>query len=355
MRQTSRLYGFVPCSLATLILLGFLSPPLAAAETADPTEGLVYVAVEPCVLARTVASSAGKMGAGETRSFLARGSGDFSAQGGAFGGCGIPEQAAVVALSFRLSNATGKGQLKLWASDRSEPSSFLAEYAASAGLTNATLLPLCGAPDCAADFLARTVHSGTHLRLDVLGYFIAGAAGPPGPIGQPGPPGAPGVAGPAGPQGSPGPQGLEGPAGAAGAPGTCAPRRYYLTPTVHNGEQALTACEPGFHMASLWEIFDTSNLDYDTALGANQPDSGGGPPTWNGGFFGWIRTGGLAETVNLSGWGNCLAWTSADEADYGSRAALNFEWGSEPTVIAPWHGFSDTCSSVRRVWCVEDR
>jgi hypothetical protein len=74
-------------------------------------------------------------------------------------------------------------------------------------------------------------------------------------------------------------------------------KSYYLTQTTHNGSQPLTACAAGYHMASLWEIFDTSNLKYDTALGAVSNDSGSGPPTVvivAGHILnaGWIRTGG---------------------------------------------------------------
>jgi hypothetical protein len=347
MQRTSRL-----CGLGLIVLVGFLARAVAAEETSDPTEGLVYVTIEPCILARTAGSSAGRMGGGETRSFLARGGGDLSAQGGAVGGCGIPAEAAVVAVSFRLANATGKGQLKLWPSDRSEPPISLAEYAANAGLTNATLLPLCGAPDCPADFLARTVGSGAHLRLDVLGYFIAGAAGPQGPAGPAGPTGP---AGPKGLTGSSGPQGPQGPAGAIGPPGACAPRRYYLTPTPHDGAQALTACAAGFHMASLWEIFDTSNLDYDTSLGATKTDSGDGPPSVNGGFFGWIRTGGFADNVFLPGEGNCFAWTSAEAEDEGTMVSLVESWAMDPTIVAPWFAQTVPCDTgFIKVWCVED-
>ena len=77
------------------------------------------------------------------------------------------------------------------------------------------------------------------------------------------------------------------------------PRKFYLTKTEdYTGSQALSACASGYHMASLWEIFDTSNLRYDTALGASSTDSGSGPPVavyFGLGHFegdGWIRTGG---------------------------------------------------------------
>ena len=56
------------------------------------------------------------------------------------------------------------------------------------------------------------------------------------------------------------------------------PRQFCLTKTGFNGSQALTACAAGYHMASLWEIFDTTVLRYNTALGLTKPDSGSGPP-----------------------------------------------------------------------------
>jgi hypothetical protein len=65
-------------------------------------------------------------------------------------------------------------------------------------------------------------------------------------------------------------------------------RTFYVTQTTHRGNQTLTACSSGYHMASLWEIFDMSNLRYDTQLGMTAEDSGFGPPTQT---LGWIRTG----------------------------------------------------------------
>ena len=36
-------------------------------------------------------------------------------------------------------------------------------------------------------------------------------------------------------------------------------RQYYVTTTKKPGGEATTACAAGYHMASLWEILDTSN------------------------------------------------------------------------------------------------
>jgi hypothetical protein len=69
------------------------------------------------------------------------------------------------------------------------------------------------------------------------------------------------------------------------------PRKFYLTQDGYDGSQALSACAQGYHMASLWEILDPSNLSYDTSLGATVADSGSGPPNGSG----WIRTGFIAS------------------------------------------------------------
>ena len=52
------------------------------------------------------------------------------------------------------------------------------------------------------------------------------------------------------------------------APANAADRRpkFFLTPGTYNGAQAIQSCNPGFHMASLSEIYDVSNLRYDRTL-----------------------------------------------------------------------------------------
>jgi hypothetical protein len=141
--------------------------------------------------------------------------------------------------------------------------------------------------------------------------------------------------------------------GQGGNPFNQDPRKsYYLTQTIHTGSQALTACAEGYHMASLWEIFDTSNLRYNTELGFNNPDSGFGPPA---GISGWIRTGYVDTDFNFPGAGNCNAWTSASFADFGTDAALPIVWDSlNVTVITPWISGTTTCNSNIKLWCMQD-
>jgi hypothetical protein len=131
------------------------------------------------------------------------------------------------------------------------------------------------------------------------------------------------------------------------------PRKFYLTRTGYTGDRARSACTAGYHMASLWEILDPSNLRYDTELGFVQDDSGFGPPI----EFGWIRTGGTANVAPLRGFSNCNAWTSAVELDFGTVVGLGDVWAPiSPTahVISPWETNVFPCEFARRVWCMQD-
>lgn len=130
------------------------------------------------------------------------------------------------------------------------------------------------------------------------------------------------------------------------------PRRaFYLTPLTYDGSQALNACVAGFHMASLWEILDPSNLRYDTTLGFTREDSGSGPPV----AFGWVRTGSFNNTLGGPGAGNCNAWTSNSPAHRGSAVHLTNGWGAgAPTHVSPWQPLVRECVFTRRVWCMED-
>ncbi|MHC4062994.1 MAG: right-handed parallel beta-helix repeat-containing protein [Planctomycetota bacterium] len=130
-------------------------------------------------------------------------------------------------------------------------------------------------------------------------------------------------------------------------------RRYYLTTSFLPADQALTACAAGFHMASLWEIRDTSNLTYDVDLGWSWAvsDSGSGPPT----AFGWIRTGGSSASSPVPGDANCHSWTSATGDDWGTAVALESDWDTNPgDVVSPWSAGVRPCDDGAWVWCVQD-
>jgi hypothetical protein len=134
---------------------------------------------------------------------------------------------------------------------------------------------------------------------------------------------------------------------------TTASRRFYLTASDHVGNTALTACDPGFHMASIWEILDVSNLRYDTTRGVTKDDSGSGPPTADGG---WIRTGTIARTnVSPIGGANCDAWTSASGSHHGTAMTLPNNWSDSLPMNSTWRFVAQPCDSEHtNVWCVED-
>ncbi len=137
----------------------------------------------------------------------------------------------------------------------------------------------------------------------------------------------------------------------ASAAGSTGMRRYYQTRWAsYDGDTADTACASGYHMASLWEILDPSNLKYDTSLGYQNYDSGQGPPA---GSAGWVRTGGDSSNSSTAGVGNCNNWSSNSNGDYGTYASLPTDWTVAQDIYV-WQVNTQTCDTKTLVWCVED-
>ena len=130
-------------------------------------------------------------------------------------------------------------------------------------------------------------------------------------------------------------------------------RQYYLTQSSgFSGSNAKTACTTGYHMASLWEIFETSNLRYNISLGHTRADAGSGPPA---GASGWIRTGfDSFNTIqaNAGGAANCLSYTST--GGIGTTVFLATPWQGTPLspIVSPWVASTHACNATTRVWCV---
>ena len=130
-------------------------------------------------------------------------------------------------------------------------------------------------------------------------------------------------------------------------------RHFYLTDANYYPDQALTACAAGYRMASLWEILDVSNIvyDYDHPAAHTKADSGNGPPSfWNG----WVRTGNASSNSDVTGTGNCLAWTSRSASDYGVSVRLSRTWVTAPGDIFTWDATTFACSFTGPVWCAKD-
>jgi hypothetical protein len=128
-------------------------------------------------------------------------------------------------------------------------------------------------------------------------------------------------------------------------------RQFYQTKGQYDGSEASTACEEGYHMASLWEIADPSNLKYNTALGISWQDSGSGPPAID---YGWVRTGYVNYTSYGAGEANCDAWSSDSYSHWGTVVVLPWDWTAEWDDMNVWTASVIECGYSQFVWCIED-
>lgn len=133
-------------------------------------------------------------------------------------------------------------------------------------------------------------------------------------------------------------------------------RQYYLTKNTYTGVNASTACDTGYHFASLWEILDPSSLKYNTDKGFTTDDSGHGPPT-TGVANAWVRTGydSNASDTDPTGQVNCDAWTSESLSDWGTYVRLSDDWENSFTQnVHVWNTTQGVCANTLHVWCIAD-
>jgi len=137
-------------------------------------------------------------------------------------------------------------------------------------------------------------------------------------------------------------------------------KQYYLSSRLSNGAEAKAACERGFHMASLWEIHDPSNLKHATNVpSVKTNDMGSGPPA---GTWGWVRTGwattqGSLEGSSVPGQAHCFLWTRNSDDYKGTRVRLANDWRKDNfrmSRISPWDADAKDCDTRQYVWCVQD-
>jgi len=148
-------------------------------------------------------------------------------------------------------------------------------------------------------------------------------------------------------------------------------KMYYLTVNGFTGGDAMTACDSGFHMASISEIQDPGNLQYaakgtpaydvpyDQVYGppsydAPAYDQGLGPPSNR---MGWVRTGAYQQTDYED---SCdMRQSSSDQQSSTTMSQYSFFFYTRPVqhMSAPltwWHLAHQTCASTEPVWCVEN-
>jgi hypothetical protein len=188
---------------------------VADALAAVPTPPIAFVAIAPCRLADTRATS-GFGGAFGPPSMVGQAFRFFPVASN----CGIPATAQAVSANMAVTNTTGIGFISVWPGGDPQPNPQVASLNFSPGQTiaNAVLAPMGNG---GINVFARV---GLDLVIDVNGYFDSGAAGPTGPTGPQGPNGQVGLTGPQGPTGATGPQGLAGATGPQGPTGATGPQ-----------------------------------------------------------------------------------------------------------------------------------
>lgn len=138
-----------------------------------------------------------------------------------------------------------------------------------------------------------------------------------------------------------------------------AARRYYLTAGLYDGAAASTACASGFHLASVWELYDLGALRYDGPAGEVHVVEAAGPGPYMEGSdaYGWMRNGVTqADTLQDPG-ANCAHWTSSEPGHWGQTGAPTRSGISTTypqTVYGAWFMQPFRCATMIRAWCVED-
>jgi hypothetical protein len=137
----------------------------------------------------------------------------------------------------------------------------------------------------------------------------------------------------------------------ASAPAAAGAKKFFLTVDSFPGNAALDACGKGYHMASIWEIYDVTQLKYDAKRGQVREDTGSGPLAT---IPGWVRTGGAAYTGADRGIANCSAWTSNLDTDNGTIVSLGGFWDAPAIRSSPWEPALASCNAIVPVWCKQN-
>ena len=134
-------------------------------------QGSVYVPMTPCRVVDTRAGGGGVFGSNQQRSYQVGGSGAaFAAQGGAAGGCGVPDAAAAVEASVTAVSPGAGGFFRAWPTGAAAPTATFLNYTKGQGTTNTGALSL--APTGTNDLTVKNFAGSAHYVIDLQGYFI---------------------------------------------------------------------------------------------------------------------------------------------------------------------------------------
>jgi len=136
------------------------------------------------------------------------------------------------------------------------------------------------------------------------------------------------------------------------------PKMYYLTKNTFDGGDAIKSCDPRFHMASISEIQDPSNLQYvnrsTSVYDSLVDDEGLGPPSNQ---MGWVRSGVYPPSGFVY---DCDDFRDNHNDQLATTLTLKAFWpnaGPGQPVVTPdyvVHAAQHPCSQPEPVWCVGD-
>jgi hypothetical protein len=139
----------------------------------------------------------------------------------------VPVGATAVVANVTAVLPTAAGFLSVRPGDATgDPQTSSLNFLGAQTTPNSVTVQLPASGDIAVYYRASGGATGDtmHLIVDIVGYYVEGAAGPEGPEGPQGPQGPAGSQGPEGPEGPEGPQGPEGAEGPAGPQGPEGPQ-----------------------------------------------------------------------------------------------------------------------------------
>ena len=152
---------------------GAMAADAVAADFGDSNRDLVFTKVTPCRIVDTRGTAQGGIPNGGGRSFYVAGNtaGLFAGQGGA--PCGVPVGATAVAANLTVAGTAGYGWLRAFPYGGTGNASVI-NYNGTADLANGLILPICdpASATCAYDLTVVADAAGTHVLIDVMGYFM---------------------------------------------------------------------------------------------------------------------------------------------------------------------------------------
>jgi alpha-tubulin suppressor-like RCC1 family protein len=135
--------------------------------------GTSFTPVSPCRIVDT-RRGGGRVPGNANRTFRVTGNGDFAAQGGYPGGCGIPDSAAAVEATVSVVSPLGSGYLRTWPGDRSEPNATVVNFRRGANLTNTGATTIATSAGT-ADLTVGARGAATYVVIDIQGWYSSTA------------------------------------------------------------------------------------------------------------------------------------------------------------------------------------